>query len=289
MNALDIRPAIMRSAISLAGVLAYATAQTIPPASFQFPTAVGNNQLSVQYQVNGTSLAVQPGALFGINVPAQQPTIAINESRASTNASYTGQYVLFMLDPDASYPQNPTNRWIVHWWQTGLVKSTTQVNSTSIGGTQLVNNTAPRVSYRRPAPPTNSSAHRYIQWLFEQPQNFQIPAAYSGYNQTNASRFPFEQFVKDANLGAPVAANYFYASNQSVVPGLFVGAPGSQYPGGNGALISNGTNIPTSSASSGGSATSTSTGGLATYTGAAKVWGPNTLVVVFVALLSWAL
>lgn len=194
-----------------------------------------------------------------------------------------------MLDPDASYPENPTNRWIIHWWQTGLVKSTTQVNSTSIGGTQLVNNTAPRVAYRRPAPPTNSSAHRYIQWLFQQPQNFQIPAAYSGYGGMNASRFPFEQFVRDSGLGAPVAANYFYASNQSVVPGLFVGAPGSQYPGGNGALISSGTNLPSSSASSSASATRTASGGPATFTGAAMVLSPNTLALLSMAILGWAL
>lgn len=65
----------MKSIISLASVLALTTAQAIPPASFGFPTAVGNNQLSLQYQVNGTSLSVQPGALFGIDgepIPCSQ-------------------------------------------------------------------------------------------------------------------------------------------------------------------------------------------------------------------------
>lgn len=195
-----------------------------------------------------------------------------------------------MVDPDASYPQNPTNRFIIHWWQQGLVKSTTQANSTSIGGTQLVNTTAPRVAYRRPAPPTNSSAHRYIQYLFQQPPNFAVPAAYSGYNAMNASRFPFEQFVRDANLGSPVAANYFYCSNQSVVPALFAGAPGSQYPGGNGAMITQGTNLPSASSSASASATASRTSGTpAIYTGAAMMLSPSSIIVSLMAILSLAL
>lgn len=197
-----------------------------------------------------------------------------------------------MLDPDASYPENPTSRWIIHWWQTGLTKSTTEVNSTAIGGTRLVNNTAPRVAYRRPRPPTNSSAHRYIQYLFEQPSNFQIPAQYSGYGTgTNTSRFPFESFVAAANLGDPVAANYFYCSNQTVVPGTFVAAPGSQYPGGNGAMITQGTNNPTPTSS--GSASATSSGSAVSSLpaqGAGTIQSGNTAFGVVLAIAAaWAL
>lgn len=169
----------------------------------------------------------------------------MNESYDSLDYEYTGQYLLFMVDPDASYPQNPTNRWIVHFLQEGLAKSTSEVNNTGIGGTLLVNTTAPRIEFRRPSPPTNSSAHRYILYLFEQPSSFQIPEQYSGYSSTNRSRFPFEQFLDDAQLGDPVAANYFYCSNETAVPNTFVAAPGSEYPGGNGAMITQGTNNPT--------------------------------------------
>lgn len=187
-------------------------------------------------------------------VPAQPPTFAVNESYSSLDYEYTGQYLLFMVDPDASYPENPLNRWILHYWQEGLTKSTSQVNDTSIGGTLLVNSTAARAEFRRPGPPTNSSAHRYILYLFEQPSNFQVPEAYSGYSSTNRTRFPFEQFIDAANLDAPVAANYFYCSNETAVPNTFVAAPGQEYPGGNGAMITQGTNIP-SSTSAGATAT----------------------------------
>lgn len=183
----------------------------------------------------------------------------MNESYGSLDYEYTGQYLLFLLDPDASYPENPTSRWIIHWWQQGLTKSTTEVNSTAIGGTRLVNSTdtAPRVAYRRPRPPFNSSAHRYIFYLFEEPNNFQVPEQYAGYSAQNGSRFPFEQFLDDTNLGDPVAANYFYCSNETAVPDTFVGAPGQQYPGGNGAMITEGTNNPTPTS---GSPSSTSAG-----------------------------
>lgn len=216
-------------------------------------------------------------------MPESQPDIAVNETYAALNNDYTGQYLLFMVDPDASYPENPQNRFIIHWWQQGLTKSTTEANSASIGGTRLVNNTAPRVSYRRPRPPTNSSAHRYIQYLFEQPSNFQVPEAYSGYNDQNITRFPFQQFLNDAGLEDPVAANYFYCSNQTAVPATFVAAPGGEYPGGNGAMITQGTNEPTPTDSS----SSTATGAVspAAYTGAGSTFrSDNSLASVLLAM-----
>lgn len=195
-------------------------------------------------------------------VPTQTPTVAVNESYDSLDDDYTGQYLLFMLDPDASYPENPTNRWIIHYWQEGLTKSTSasDINNTDIGGTLLVNSTAARVDFRRPRPPTNSSAHRYILYLFEQPSNFQIPQKYSGYGPMNSTRFPFEEFLDDTDLDDPVAANYFYCSNETAVPDTFVAAPGQAYPGGNGAMITQGTNNPTPTGSGSGAASS-ATGG----------------------------
>lgn len=196
----------------------------------------------------------------------------------SIDAAYAGEYILFMLDPDASYPQSPTNRWIIHYWQEGVSKS----------GTTLQNTTAPIASYRNPAPPTNSSAHRYIQYLFQQPANFQIPAAYSGYNSANRTMFPFERFVADAGLTAPVAANYFYCSNQTVVPDNFVAPPGGEYPGGNGAMITQGLS---GSATGTSMASATSAGSPATYTGAAGVVTPGKSLsaMVLSGLAAWFL
>ena len=184
------------------------------------------------------------------SVPENEPTVALNTQNASSNSTY----MLFMLDPDASTPENPTSRWIIHWWQANMTLAPASANDASNGGQRLINTTAPRVAYRRPRPPTNSSAHRYIQYVFRQPANFTIPPAFSGYGGSNSSRFPFEDFVDDADLDDPVAANYFFCTNQTAVPMDFIAAAGQQYPGGNGAMVTQGQNEP-SRTSAGPSAT----------------------------------
>lgn len=262
----------------------------VPPHSFGFPESQSDAQLSVTYQVNGSAQPVQPGILFGIDVPSQAPTVAVNESYGPLNYSYTGPYMLFMLDPDASYPENPQNRWIIHWWAGNLTKSnnTAEANMTSIGGTRLINTTAARVDYRRPRPPTNSSAHRYIQYLFEQPSNFSIPEAWSGYNSSNSSRFPFEKFIQATNLSNPVAANYFYCSNQSVVPAGFVAAPGGQYPSGNGAMVTQGTNQPSSTGVAGASSTGAAPSSTSSGAGSVVKVGSAPFGMA-IAFMAWAL
>lgn len=163
------------------------------------------------------------------------------------------QYVLIMVDPDASYPEAPQNRFILHYLQANVTKSNTDTfSTTALGGTQLVNSTPPVVAYRRPRPPTNSSAHRYIFYAFQQPSaNFQIPSAYGQILNGNISRFNLTGFVQAANLGTPVAANYFYASNMTSVPPTFIAAPGAVYPGGNGLMVTSGTGVSTMASASG--------------------------------------
>jgi phosphatidylethanolamine-binding protein len=171
-----------------------------------------------------------------------------------------------MADPDARYPENPTLRWILHWLQTDLATAPQGEDGT----TRLVNSTAAIAPYRGPAPPTNSSAHRYILYAFRQPDNFVIPAAFQGFNSTNRTMFPLEDFLDQSNLGqTPAAAMYYYASNNTGVPATFSAAAGATYPGGNGQMITEGpgpsvTAPPSATASATGSAmTSTFTGGAA--------------------------
>lgn len=64
-------------------------------------------------------------------------------------------------------------------------------------------------------PPPSSRAHRYIQYIFTQPENFTIPAAWSGYSAENRTNFDTVAFVEQAGLPQPFAANYFLCSNGS--------------------------------------------------------------------------
>jgi len=197
-----------------------------------------------------------------------EPIVAVETANFASIASYNGSYVLLMVDPDARFPENPTLRFILHWLQTDVTTAPVGPDGTS----QLINNTAARVPYRGPGPPTNSSAHRYIFYAFFQHDNFTFPAAFESFNATNRANFNLTAFLDESNLGqVPAAAQYFYASNQTGVPQDFSAAAGGTFPGGNGAMITQGPGpVVTGSTPSTVSATTTGSGGA---TGTASATG----------------
>lgn len=62
-------------------------------------------------------------------------------------------------------------------------------------------------------------------YAFVQPEDFAIPAAYSGYSVQNRTLFNLTNFAAAAGLGQPVAANYWYTENSNDT------APGVDYSG----------------------------------------------------------
>lgn len=177
-----------------------------------------------------------------------------------------------MVDPDARYPENPTSRFILHWLQTDVTPGPVGAD----GNSQLINTTVPRVAYRGPGPPTNSSAHRYILYAFYQHENFTFPSTFESFNSTNRANFNLTAFLDESNLGqVPAAAQYYYASNQTGIPQDFSAAAGGTYPGGNGEMITQGpgpsvtisSNPATASATTTGSGAATSGSGTATESG----------------------
>lgn len=217
-----------------------------------------------------------------------------------------------MVDPDASTPENPTRRFILHWLAANVTQSSSPTNngttttspssralsppSTAGGGgaTDLV-------SYRPPMPPETSSAHRYILYAFQQPANFSVPAAFAarltpgGGAEPNRTNFELEDFMSAARLGRPAAAEYFYVSRQAQVPGTFVALAGGQYPGGNGGAIfegstTNGTTGSGSESGSGDTGTGTGTGaGTGTATSAGTRSGRWQLSPVLEGMLKTAI
>lgn len=188
-----------------------------------------------------------------------QPSLAVNTMMYQSLAEYDGSYLVIMVDPDASTPQNPSSRFILHWLQPDLTAS--GMMSMGGAGQPLVNSTPAIVPYARPMPPPTSDPHRYILYAFQQPEDFAVPDAFSGFNAENRSMFSLTNFISAADLGTPAAANFFFASNQSSVPQGFIAAPGGQYPGGNGAAVTAGPG-PAATATAGSSA-STSSGAAA--------------------------
>lgn len=250
-------------------------AVAIPPGDFGFPETPNHTALSVTFQNNGNPVTVHEADLFGVGstepmvpfvwpeltaratVPAQEPIVAVETSQFESIATYNGSYVVLMVDPDARYPQNPSLRFIIHWLQTDMTPMAVAADGTS----RLVNSSAPRVPYLGPAPPTNSSAHRYIVYAFFQHDNFTFPPDFEGFNATNRISFNLTTFLDDSHLGqVPAAAMYFFASNETGVPPEFSAAAGGTYPGGNGDMITAGPGPSFTPASTATAATASGTG-----------------------------
>lgn len=143
-----------------------------------------------------------------------------------------------MIDPDAPTPDAPTASAFLHWMATDMKATTAAQDFGALQGQSVLANATPNVvPFIPPGPPTSSSAHRYILYLFAQPDNFTVPPAFSKFSDANRAKFDINAFVADAKLDPPVAANFMYISSQTAVPGDFQGPPFSTFPGGNGNAI----------------------------------------------------
>ncbi|TKA77313.1 hypothetical protein B0A49_03282 [Cryomyces minteri] len=225
-------------------VFAQNATQAIPP-NFK-PSAT--TQLLAKFG----SVQLTPGAQLGINVPATQPQLGLQQAPVNYQQS---TWFLTMVDPDAPTPQNATSAQILHWLQPNV-----KLSAGSGAGAfpyVLANQSAPIAPYARPMPPPTSDAHRYIIYLWQQPNaTFTVPAAYSGYSATNRTRFNLTDFAARAGLVGPVAATYWLTANNTNGPA----------PNATGPVVSS-TAAATATSSRAASATSSKP---AVYTGAAS-------------------
>ena len=142
------------------------------------------------------------------------PTVPASAPVISTSSPMNGDYLFALVDPDAESPQNPNISQYLHFLQPGLTfPSSSSAPAASYPATF---NSAPIVPYTQPAPPSFSTAHRYIGLLFSQPRNFTVPTNFQQYNATYRMFFNITTFAAEAGLGAPVLANYFLVSNQTM-------------------------------------------------------------------------
>lgn len=143
-----------------------------------------------------------------------------------------------MIDPDAPTPNAPTASAILHWMATDLEAITAPQDFGPLRAQSVLMTMTPNpVPYAPPGPPPTSSAHRYLLFLFAQPANFAVPAAFAQFSATNRAKFDLNAFVSAAGLAAPLAVNFMYVSSQPAVLPDFQGPPGGQFPGGNGDAI----------------------------------------------------
>ncbi|KAK9370197.1 phosphatidylethanolamine-binding protein [Lipomyces kononenkoae] len=127
---------------------------------------------------------------------------------AFTVPSASGTYMAICLDIDAPFPSFGVLGPILHWVQPGLKPEPTT------NGQSILKVTAPFVAnYIGPAPPPGSAPHRYVFFLYQQPEGFDGKkyAPPNGQNLSNwyRMRYDLDAWRNKTKLGPLLAANYF--------------------------------------------------------------------------------
>jgi phosphatidylethanolamine-binding protein (PEBP) family uncharacterized protein len=117
------------------------------------------------------------------------------------------KYVIVSLDIDAPFPSFGILGPILHWIQSDV----------KVTGSSSLEYDAPFVAnYIGPAPPPGSSPHRYIFFLYGQPEDFDLNdhAPADGKKLANMSRmrYDLDAWAEQIKLGPLVAFNYFLSN-----------------------------------------------------------------------------
>jgi phosphatidylethanolamine-binding protein len=210
-------------------------------------------------------------------------------------------YVVIMIDQDVpaqvADPNAPegSRTFILHWLQPNLI-ATEDVLTVDV--TMEAASTAIGAPYRPPTPPGGDIAHRYTFLLFEQPENWAIPAEYSGINPPSEADpsaifgFNITEFVAASGLSEPIAANYLRVINgteeasSSAATETFTSMPSSTAEGSPATTTESGTETTGSEASATASETSaTASETAAAEDGAMTMRGSTREVVIGLAMV----
>jgi hypothetical protein len=117
---------------------------------------------------------------------------------------------------DLDVPRNGSRVTLLHWFQPDVTGVVNGINSTTL----TLPTTGPGAPYLQPSPPPGDAPHRYTFFLFEQPIDFTVPAAFASVDPPETSNdrvgFNLNAFIAAANLSAPLAANYMLVQNTTI-------------------------------------------------------------------------
>ncbi|KAI1746103.1 phosphatidylethanolamine-binding protein [Xylaria scruposa] len=189
-----MKPVNIVSALIFAGV---SSAQT--PAGF---TPAVTEKLEVTF---GTKNIATGGQAMTKAETARQPTIGLSGTANQT-------YVWMLIDLDASTNfANPRAGQPATYLHTVLRDFKASGAASGAGVTTLTTTANGPVAWFAPQPPAENPPHphRYTNLLWEQPANWQIPAAANTMLQNQRLGFNVTNFITAAGLSNPIAANYF--------------------------------------------------------------------------------
>lgn len=120
------------------------------------------------------------------------------------DADPTKTYLVVSLDIDAPFPSFSTLSPILHWIQPGI----------KIDGTASLDTSKPFVAnYIPPTPPPGSAPHRYLFFLYEEPEGFDYkkhaPPNGKNMGMWQRIRYDLDTWGEQIGLGPALAFNYF--------------------------------------------------------------------------------
>lgn len=127
-------------------------------------------------------------------------------------ASRSRSYVVIALDLDAPFPSFDKLGPVLHWVQSGLEVVASTESAAAPAPFEI---SAPFIAnYIGPAPPPGSSPHRYVFFLYEQPEEFDGVKKFApkdGKTLGNGARMwtRLDEWEKKLGLGEVIAVNYF--------------------------------------------------------------------------------
>ncbi|KIW95534.1 uncharacterized protein Z519_04119 [Cladophialophora bantiana CBS 173.52] len=189
---------------------ALANAQSAP----DFPVQVTTN-LRVDFQSSFT--IVDPaGMIISRDDVLDEPTV-----NGPKDASQTLDFMIFMIDQDATSPDNSDERvQYLQWYQPNLAGASEVLFDFDSDAQNFTS--APAASYVPPTPPAGDKAHRYTLLLYSQPKDFSIPSSFESFFGSSDldARLGFDMagFADAAGIGQPVGANWFQVQNDSQPP-----------------------------------------------------------------------
>lgn len=175
------------------------------------PGFVPEVQTKLEVMFNATPVAT-PGQMLTKAATENQPRIALSSNLVDS----TETYMLVMLDLDLPPVNGSTERRsLLHAMITDFKATQQQVAGSSM---LLASTASGPASYIPPGPPaTDTQAHRYVELLFEQPDDFNVQAS-DFTSVEDRLDFDIATFMTANDVDAPIAANYFAVDGRTSPP-----------------------------------------------------------------------
>ncbi|KAI1474582.1 hypothetical protein K445DRAFT_320280 [Daldinia sp. EC12] len=158
-------------------------------------------------KVLGLSIGKHASIEPGLHIPKADAQSEPEISFASASPEKT--YLIINLDLDAPFPSFSVLSPALHWIQSDLKPTP----ATDGNGFTLKSAAPFIVNYIGPGPPPPSAPHRYVFFLYEQPEDFDAkkyaPAGGKPVGISRRLRFDLDAWEKKLRLGPVVAVNYF--------------------------------------------------------------------------------